>query len=177
ARPDRHNGIHCSRNLTTVADDERQCDGLMTGTLDRDESLTYPAKHNDSYYSTKDKVARSLSSHSCKGWKSMFIIGDGNNIMSSSIRRSNLEKATRNTFFFTNIESIKFWEFVSTVLEGLGYDKPSIKIPAFVIIPIEHLVKLTYKLLAPNRMKEGLRRIIASYPYLMAKHGSGKDDL
>ncbi|CAN6891884.1 unnamed protein product [Brassica oleracea] len=51
------------------------------------------------------------------------------------------------------MESIKFWEFMSLLLEGLGYERPSIKIPAVVMMPIAHLVELAYKLLGPHGMK------------------------
>ncbi|KAJ4865751.1 3beta-hydroxysteroid-dehydrogenase/decarboxylase isoform 1 [Raphanus sativus] len=56
-------------------------------------------------------------------------------------------------YFITNMEPIKFWEFMSLLLEGLGYERPSIKIPAVVMMPIAHLVELAYKLLGPHGMK------------------------
>ncbi|KAK9705270.1 hypothetical protein RND81_07G044200 [Saponaria officinalis] len=56
-------------------------------------------------------------------------------------------------YFITNMEPIKFWEFMSIILEGLGYERPRIKIPAVVMMPIAHLVELIYKLLAPYGMK------------------------
>ncbi|KAF3953646.1 hypothetical protein CMV_020926, partial [Castanea mollissima] len=56
-------------------------------------------------------------------------------------------------FFITNMERMKFWEFVSIVLEGLGYERPKIKIPAFVVMPIAHMVEWTYRLLGPYGMK------------------------
>ncbi|CAL5401965.1 unnamed protein product [Camellia sinensis] len=63
------------------------------------------------------------------------------------------ERAAGEAYFVTNMEPIKFWEFVSLVLEGLGYERPRIKIPVFVIMPIACLVEWTYKLLAPYGMK------------------------
>uniref|UniRef100_A0A1J3HBN2 3beta-hydroxysteroid-dehydrogenase/decarboxylase isoform 1 n=1 Tax=Noccaea caerulescens TaxID=107243 RepID=A0A1J3HBN2_NOCCA len=42
---------------------------------------------------------------------------------------------------------------MSQLLEGLGYERPSIKIPAIVMMPIAHLVELVYKLLGPYGMK------------------------
>jgi sterol-4alpha-carboxylate 3-dehydrogenase (decarboxylating) len=50
------------------------------------------------------------------------------------------------------MEPIKFWEFMSQLLDGLGYERPSIKIPAFIMMPIAHLVELTYKVLGPYGM-------------------------
>ncbi|CAL5341004.1 unnamed protein product [Camellia sinensis] len=66
------------------------------------------------------------------------------------------ERAAGEAYFVTNMEPIKFWELVSLVLEGLGYEsfcRPRIKIPVFVIMPIARLVEWTYKLLAPYGMK------------------------
>ncbi|KAL2593448.1 hypothetical protein AAZX31_12G147300 [Glycine max] len=56
-------------------------------------------------------------------------------------------------YFITNMEPMKFWEFVSLVVEGLGYERSRIKIPTFVIMPIAHLVEWIYKLLGPYGMK------------------------
>lgn len=169
------------------------------GILNGDESLPYPAKHNDSYSATKAEgealVIKSNGTNglltccirpsslfgpgdrllvpslvaAAKAGKSKFIIGDGNNMYDftyvENVAHAHVcaeralasggvaaEKAAGNAYFVTNMEPIKFWEFVSLILEGLGYDRPSIKIPASVMMPIAHLVELTYKLLAPYGM-------------------------
>ncbi|POO00285.1 Hopanoid-associated sugar epimerase [Trema orientale] len=102
--------------------------------------------------------------------KSKFIIGDGNNVhdftyvenvahahicadRALSAEGTVAEKAAGQAYFITNMEPIKFWEFVSLILEGLGYERPRIKIPAFVMMPIAHVVEWTYKLLGPYGMK------------------------
>ncbi|XP_021848144.1 3beta-hydroxysteroid-dehydrogenase/decarboxylase isoform X2 [Spinacia oleracea] len=102
--------------------------------------------------------------------KSKFIIGDGNNIYDftyvENVAHAHIcaeralaskgtvaEKASGQAYFITNMEPIKFWEFMSLILEGLGYERPRIKIPAFVMMPIAHLVEFVYKLLAPYGMK------------------------
>ncbi|KAJ0031657.1 hypothetical protein Pint_13636 [Pistacia integerrima] len=102
--------------------------------------------------------------------KSKFIIGDGNNVYDftyvENVAHAHIcaeralaaeltvaEKAAGQTYFITNMEPIKFWEFVSQILEGLGYKRPSIRIPALVMMPIAHLVECTYKLLGPYGMK------------------------
>lgn len=102
--------------------------------------------------------------------KSKFIIGDGNNIYDftyvQNVAHAHIcaeralasdgivsEKAAGQAFFLTNMEPIKFWEFVSQILEGLGFERPRIKIPAFVMMPIAHLVEWTYRLLGPYGMK------------------------
>ncbi|KAK4360857.1 hypothetical protein RND71_019809 [Anisodus tanguticus] len=165
----------------------------VNGILDGDESLPYPAKHNDSYSATKaEGEALVIKSNGTKGLltccirpssifgpgdrllvpslvaaaragkskveftvvaleackplsirsilRNLFIIGDGNNMYDFTYVENvahahvcaeralasggtSAEKAAGNTYFITNMESIKFWEFVSLVLEGLGYDR------------------------------------------------------
>ncbi|EEF46165.1 3beta-hydroxysteroid-dehydrogenase/decarboxylase [Ricinus communis] len=102
--------------------------------------------------------------------KSKFIIGDGNNIYDftyvENVAHAHIcaeralasggevaEQAAGQAYFITNMEPIKFWEFTSLVLGGLGYERPRIKVPAVAVMPIAHLVEQTYKLLGPYGMK------------------------
>uniref|UniRef100_A0A2P2KXS5 Reticulon-like protein n=1 Tax=Rhizophora mucronata TaxID=61149 RepID=A0A2P2KXS5_RHIMU len=102
--------------------------------------------------------------------KSKFIIGDGNNIYDvtyvENVAHAHLcaeralasegevgKRAAGQSYFITNMEPIKFWEFSSLVLQGLGYERPRIKIPACVMMPIAHVVEQLYKLLSPYVMK------------------------
>ncbi|KAH9619789.1 hypothetical protein KSS87_006629 [Heliosperma pusillum] len=102
--------------------------------------------------------------------KSKFIIGDGNNMYDftyvGNVVHAHIcaeralaskgpvaEKASGQAYFITNMEPIKFWEFMSIILEGLGYERPRIKIPAVVMMPIAHLVEFIYRILAPYGMK------------------------
>ncbi|KAL6533849.1 3beta-hydroxysteroid-dehydrogenase/decarboxylase isoform 2 [Orobanche hederae] len=174
-------------------------DGIH-GILYGDESMPYPAKHNDSYSATKAQgealVMKSNGSNglltccirpssifgpgdkllvpslvaAARSGKSKFIIGDGNNMYDftyvENVAHAHIcaeralasegtvaEKAAGQAFFITNMEAIKFWEFMSLILEGLGYERPNIKIPATVMMPIAHMVEMIYKLLAPYGMK------------------------
>ncbi|KAF5457914.1 hypothetical protein F2P56_021987 [Juglans regia] len=174
-------------------------DGIH-GSFNGDESLSYPAKHNDSYSATKaegealviksngtnglltccirpsgifgpgDKLLVPSLVAAARAGKSKFIIGDGNNIYDftyvENVAHAHIcaeralasegmvaEKAAGQAYFITNMEPIKFWEFVSLILEGLGYEGPRIKIPAFVMMPIAHMVEWTYRLFGPYGMK------------------------
>ncbi|KAL4290364.1 hypothetical protein GQ457_14G000960 [Hibiscus cannabinus] len=44
-----------------------------------------------------------------------------------------LQSVIGNAFFITNLEPIMFWEFVSLVLGGLGYPRPYIKVPTWMV--------------------------------------------
>ncbi|RVW52258.1 3beta-hydroxysteroid-dehydrogenase/decarboxylase isoform 2 [Vitis vinifera] len=130
----------------------------------------------------------------CSTLTMQFIIGDGNNMYDftyvENVAHAHIcaeqalasegkiaEQAAGQAYFITNMEPIKFWEFVSLILEGLGYERyfflpmralllssfilgdeccfcrPRIKIPALVMMPIAHMVEWTYKMLAPYGMK------------------------
>ncbi|KAH6837097.1 3beta-hydroxysteroid-dehydrogenase/decarboxylase isoform 2 [Perilla frutescens var. hirtella] len=170
------------------------------GISNGNESLPYPAKHNDSYSATKaegealviksngsnglltccirpssifgpgDKLLVPSLVSAARSGKSKFIIGDGNNMYDftyvENVAHAHIcaeralasegavaDKAAGQAYFITNGEQIKFWEFISLILEGLGYERPKIKIPAFVMMPIAHMVEFTYKIFAPYGMK------------------------
>ncbi|XAR71111.1 3-beta-hydroxysteroid-4-alpha-carboxylate 3-dehydrogenase (decarboxylating) [Bertholletia excelsa] len=44
-------------------------------------------------------------------------------------------------FFISNLEPVKFWDFFSRILKGLGYQRPMIKLPARLEQPIVSLIK------------------------------------
>ncbi|KAJ6805439.1 putative 3beta-hydroxysteroid-dehydrogenase/decarboxylase isoform 1 [Iris pallida] len=100
--------------------------------------------------------------NAARAGKSKFIIGDGDNVYDFTYVENvayghicaertlaaggvGADRAAGQAYFITNMEPIKFWEFVSLILEGLGYERPRIKIPVSVMMPIAHLVELTYK--------------------------------
>ncbi|KAL9229286.1 hypothetical protein vseg_004770 [Gypsophila vaccaria] len=123
-----------------------------------------------SIFGPGDKLLVPSLVNAARAGKSKFIIGDGNNMYDftyvENVAHAHIcaeralaskgtvsEKASGQAYFITNMEPIKFWEFMSIILEGLGYERPRIKIPAVVMMPIAHLVELIYKLLAPYGMK------------------------
>ncbi|KAK1313645.1 3beta-hydroxysteroid-dehydrogenase/decarboxylase isoform 2 [Acorus calamus] len=99
--------------------------------------------------------------------KSKFIVGDGNNMYDftyvENVAHGHIcaeqalasggvvaERAAGQAYFITNMEPIKFWEFMSRILEGLGYQRYTWKkIPAAVVMPIAHVVELIYRILGP----------------------------
>ncbi|XP_073225314.1 3beta-hydroxysteroid-dehydrogenase/decarboxylase isoform X2 [Cicer arietinum] len=123
-----------------------------------------------SIFGPGDKLLVPSLVDAARAGKSKFIIGDGNNIYDftyvENVAHAHIcadralasegtisEKAAGEAYFITNMEPIKFWEFMSLILEGLGYQRPKIKIPAFVVMPIAHLVEWIYRLLGPYGMK------------------------
>ncbi|KAK3204383.1 hypothetical protein Dsin_018429 [Dipteronia sinensis] len=92
------------------------------------------------------------------GW-TKFIIGSGENMSdftySENVTHAHICAAEAldsqtvfvagKAFFITNFEPMKFWEFLSLVLEGLGYQRPFIKLPTSLVWYILLLVKWTYE--------------------------------
>ncbi|KAM7259607.1 hypothetical protein ACFE04_015348 [Oxalis oulophora] len=100
-----------------------------------------------------------------------FMIGDGNNIYDftyvENVAHAHAhvcaeralaseeivaKKAAGQAYFITNMEPIKFWEIFSRIVEGFGYERPRIKIPANAAMPIAHEVELAYKSIGPYGM-------------------------
>ncbi|KAL8161098.1 hypothetical protein V2J09_012587 [Rumex salicifolius] len=123
-----------------------------------------------SIFGPGDKLLVPSLVNAARAGKSKFIIGDGKNMYDftyvENVAHAHIcaeralaskgvvaEKASGEAYFVTNMEQFKFWEFMSLILEGLGYERPRIKIPASVMMPIAHLVELTYKVFAPYGMK------------------------
>ncbi|KAH9783499.1 3beta-hydroxysteroid-dehydrogenase/decarboxylase isoform 3 [Citrus sinensis] len=88
------------------------------------------------------------------GW-TKFIIGSGENmsdftyvenvahahVCAAEALDSRMVSVAGMAFFITNLEPIKFWDFLSIILEGLGYQRPFIKLPTGVVWYIILLVK------------------------------------
>ncbi|KAG8381904.1 hypothetical protein BUALT_Bualt05G0021300 [Buddleja alternifolia] len=123
-----------------------------------------------SIFGPGDKLLVPSLVNAAKAGKSKFIIGNGNNMYDftyvENVAHAHIcaeralasdkivaEKAAGQAYFVTNMEPMKFWEFMSLILEGLGYTRPKIKIPAFVMMPIAHMVELIHKILGPYGMK------------------------
>ncbi|CAH8265815.1 unnamed protein product [Arabidopsis lyrata] len=62
---------------------------------------------------------------------------------------SNMEFVAGKDFFITNLKPVRFWDFVSHIVEGLGYPRPSIKLPVRLVLFVFSLLKWTHE-------KEGL---------------------
>ncbi|KAK3019899.1 hypothetical protein RJ639_002948 [Escallonia herrerae] len=65
-------------------------------------------------------------------------------------------------FFITNIESMKFWDFGSLILEGLGYQRPMFKFSTTMVQYISLLLKQVHSRMNPGRLNhfESVQNII-----------------
>ncbi|KAF5465400.1 hypothetical protein F2P56_015413 [Juglans regia] len=98
------------------------------------------------------------------GW-AKFIIGSGEN-MSDFTYAENVSHAhicaeealdfrmvsvAGKAFFITNLEPMKFWDFVSLISDSLGYQRPLIKVPARMVWYILLLVKWVHEKLGSRK--------------------------
>uniref|UniRef100_A0A0D6R0R5 Reticulon-like protein n=1 Tax=Araucaria cunninghamii TaxID=56994 RepID=A0A0D6R0R5_ARACU len=134
------------------------------------EGLLTCAIRPSSIFGPGDKLLVPSVVAAARAGKSKFIIGDGENMYdftyvenvahahmcAEQALNSNAvdgkDSAAGKAFFITNMEPIRFWEFMSLILEGLGYQRPRIHIPVKVVMPIAHMVEWTYRKLAPYGM-------------------------
>ncbi|OMO68021.1 3-beta hydroxysteroid dehydrogenase/isomerase [Corchorus capsularis] len=93
-----------------------------------------------------DKQFVPLLVNLAKSGLAKFIIGSGENmsdftyaenvahahICAAEALDSRIVSVAGKAFFITNLEPLAFWEFVSLILEGLGYQRPFIKVPTWI---------------------------------------------
>ncbi|AES89018.2 putative 3-beta-hydroxysteroid-4-alpha-carboxylate 3-dehydrogenase (decarboxylating) [Medicago truncatula] len=93
-----------------------------------------------------------------------FIIGTGDNLtdftFSENVAHAHIcaEEALNfqtvsvagKAFFITNLEPMKFWKFLSLLLEGLGYRRPFIKLPANLVQYVLSVLKWLYEKSGPG---------------------------
>ncbi|GMJ08472.1 reticulon 20 [Hibiscus trionum] len=94
-----------------------------------------------------------------KAGLSKFIIGSGENmsdftyaenvahahICAAETLGSRVVSVAGKAFFITNLEPIMFWEFVSLILGGLGYPRPYIKVPTWMVSCIVSLHQCSHE--------------------------------
>ncbi|EPS72605.1 hypothetical protein M569_02149, partial [Genlisea aurea] len=91
-----------------------------------------------------------------KSYWAKFIIGSGQScsdftyvenvahahICAAECLNSQMVSVSGKAFFITNLEPVKFWEFVSSLLEGLGYQRPVICLPMWAVRWFCNLIKM-----------------------------------
>ncbi|GLJ08113.1 hypothetical protein SUGI_0081560 [Cryptomeria japonica] len=159
--PDKHNDIY--------SETKAEAEALVLHS-NRREGLLTCAIRPSSIFGPGDKLFVPSLVTAARAGKLKFIIGDGENMYDftyvenvahahicaekalDSVRADSEDSAAGKAFFITNMESMKFWEFVSSIVGGLGYQRPRIHIPLKVMMPIACMVEWIYRKLAPYGM-------------------------
>ncbi|KAK8960724.1 3beta-hydroxysteroid-dehydrogenase/decarboxylase isoform 3 [Platanthera guangdongensis] len=124
-----------------------------------DESVAYPDKFVDSLSELRAQaetmVLRANKKDGPLTCALRFIIGNGKNswdftyienvahasICAELALRLRTPYVAGRPFFITNQKPMKFWDFLSNILEGLGYQRPSIHIPANVVLSLAEIAR------------------------------------
>lgn len=148
----------------TLSDLKAQAEALVQCANDYDGLLTCSLRPSNVFGPGDTQLVPFLVNQARSGW-AKFIIGSGENISdftfvenvshahicAEEALRSRMVSVSGKAFFITNLEPVKFWEFVSLILEGLGYQRPTIKLPAGMVRHIIFLVKWMHERLGSRK--------------------------
>uniref|UniRef100_A0A5B6ZX06 Reticulon-like protein n=1 Tax=Davidia involucrata TaxID=16924 RepID=A0A5B6ZX06_DAVIN len=137
-----------------LSDLTAQAEALVLFANDIDGLLTCALRPSNVFGPGDSLLVPFLVNKAKSGW-TKFIIGSGENmsdftyvenvahahICAEEALGSQMVSVSGKAFFITNLEPVKFSEFVSHILEGLGYQSPMIKLPARMVWYIVLLVK------------------------------------
>ncbi|KAA8527274.1 hypothetical protein F0562_034629 [Nyssa sinensis] len=137
-----------------VSDLMAQAEALVLFASDVDGLLTCALRPSNVFGPGETNFVPLLVNKAKSGW-AKFIIGSGENmsdftyvenvahahICAEEALGSRTVSVSGKVFFITNLEPVKFWEFVSHILESLGYQRPMIKLPARMVWYIVLLLK------------------------------------
>ncbi|KAL3641614.1 hypothetical protein CASFOL_012429 [Castilleja foliolosa] len=140
-----------------VTDLRTQAEALILFSNDVDGLLTCALRPCNVFGPGDKQLLPSLVNMAKSNW-AKFIIGSGNNlsdftyienvahahICAEESLSSQFATVPGKVFFITNLEPMKFWDFASLLLEGLGYLRPVISLPTWVVRCIVYLIKLLH---------------------------------
>ncbi|GLJ14648.1 hypothetical protein SUGI_0237000 [Cryptomeria japonica] len=154
--PDKHNDIY--------SEIKAQAEAMVLKSNGRDGLLTCALRPSVTF-GPGDKFLVPSIVAAARAGKFKFILGDGENmcdftyvenvsyahICAEKALDSATSDAAGKAFFITNMEPIKLWEFLSLILERLGYQRPKIHVPVSLVMPFAWMVEWTYVKLGPFR--------------------------
>ncbi|XP_061357560.1 3beta-hydroxysteroid-dehydrogenase/decarboxylase [Gastrolobium bilobum] len=154
-----------------LGDLKAQAEALILGANDIDGLLTCSLRPSNVFGPGDSEFVAYFLTLARYGF-AKFIIGTGDNLsdftFSENVTHAHIcaEEALNfqtvsvagKAFFITNLEPMKFWEFLSILLEGLGYQRPYIKLPDNLLQYILPVLKWLNEKLGPSYF---------SYPLLL----------
>lgn len=148
---------HSDQFKDLVTDLKAQSESLILFANDIDGLITCVLRPCNVFGPGEKHLVPSLVWMAQSSW-AKFIIGSGYNlsdftyvdnvahahICAEESLSSRMVSVCGKVFFITNMEPMNFWEFVSLVLEGLGYERPFISLPSWVVRCVLFLAKLLH---------------------------------
>ncbi|KAK8946596.1 3beta-hydroxysteroid-dehydrogenase/decarboxylase isoform 3 [Platanthera zijinensis] len=131
-----------------------QAETMVLRANKKDGPLTCALRASNPFGPGDDNLVPFLVKGAKEGW-AKFIIGNGKNswdftyienvahasICAELALRLRTPYVAGRPFFITNQKPMKFWDFLSNILEGLGYQRPSIHIPANVVLSLAEIAR------------------------------------
>ncbi|XVF84372.1 hypothetical protein PTKIN_Ptkin17bG0031300 [Pterospermum kingtungense] len=135
-----------------------QAEGLITLANNIDGLLTCVLRPSNAFGPGDTRLVP-LIVNLAKSGLGKFITGNGENmsdftyaenvahahICAAETLDSRIVSVAGKAFFITNLEPVMFWEFVSLILEGLGYQRPFIKAPTWMVSSIFSLLQCIHE--------------------------------
>lgn len=113
-------------------------------------------------FGPRDPQAIPIMVETARAGKMKYIIGDGKNIVDFTyvenvvhghiLAAENLQKGSKvcgKAYFITNDAPLPFWEFITRVVTGLGYQAPSRHLPYWLVYLLAMVLQLLCWLLSP----------------------------
>lgn len=101
--------------------------------------------------------------------KSKWVIGDGENVVDftyiGNVAHSHLlaadalaaparrAKVNGQAYYITNDEPVRFWDFMATMLHGMGWPEPSVRLPFSLLLTMSYMVAALVSLLGAVGIK------------------------
>ncbi|KAJ4956546.1 hypothetical protein NE237_013329 [Protea cynaroides] len=165
---DIHNGDESMplpwRFMDTLIELKAQAEGLVLHANTIDGLLTCALRPSNVFGPGDTHLVLFLMKGAKSGW-AKFIIGNGENmcdftyvenvshahIVAEEALCCQMDSVAGKAFFITNLQPMKFWDFVSHMLEGLGNQRPTMHLPAWIVWSILVLVKWAQEKLGYHR--------------------------
>ncbi|KAB1213068.1 3beta-hydroxysteroid-dehydrogenase/decarboxylase isoform 3 [Morella rubra] len=137
-----------------MSDLKAQAEALVLFANNIDGLLTCALRPSNVFGPGETQLVPLLVNLAKSGW-AKFIVGSGENMSDFTYTENvthahicaeealdiRMASAAGRAFFITNLEPMKFWDFVSLIWEGLGYQRPLLKVPYRMVWYILLLVK------------------------------------
>ncbi|KAJ4838470.1 3beta-hydroxysteroid-dehydrogenase/decarboxylase isoform 3 [Turnera subulata] len=152
-----------------MSDLKAQAEALILYTNNIDGLLTCALRPSNVFGPGETQLVPFLVNLAKSGW-AKFIVGGGENlsdftyaenvthahICAAEALNSRMISVAGKAFFITNLEPMKFWDFVSSILEGFGYQRPLVNLPARLVWYYILILKWTHEKLGSKRYNHSM---------------------
>ncbi|XP_021752087.1 3beta-hydroxysteroid-dehydrogenase/decarboxylase-like [Chenopodium quinoa] len=144
-----------------------QAEALVLYANNHDDLLTCVLRPSNIFGPSDTHLVHAMVNQANSVW-AKFVLGSGDNlsdftyvenvahahICAAEALISRKNSVAGKAFFITNLEPRNYWEFVSRIYEGLGYKRPSIRVPPKIVNFLLPLLRWTsYKLESESDVK------------------------